>query len=63
MKRTKLAVLAALIAACVVGWTLMHPSTAQAGRCYGFRPLPPPMCSVVCICDRNGLNCSWQVTC
>ena len=58
----------AVIAAVVLGVVLLvsvilRTPKAEAGACYGYRPLPPPLCRVVCICDRFGLQCSWEVVC
>lgn len=36
---------------------------AQSAYKCGFKPIPPPRCSVgECVCDAAD-NCSWQIVC
>lgn len=60
---TRRALLVLVFAAGLLLSVFLRTPKAEAGACYGYRPLPPPMCRVMCICDRFGLRCSWEVVC
>lgn len=60
-KNLRLTAVAVGFALSLFGW--LFSSEAEAGACYGLRPLPPPRCGVVCMCDRFGQNCRWEIVC